>query len=377
MKQVQWSNLTTILQRRIRYRIARGGLLFTLALVLVGAGAVVSANNLLFVIVAAMLATLLISGLVSRLVLAALEMELLLPEHITARQKATARVRLRNLKHWMPSFSIRVAGEPPDPVLVTPLYIPVIPGRRVLEEPVTVFFPRRGAHTENLFVFSTRFPFGFLEKTAMVTLRRETVVYPSLEPQAGFEELLAGIQGDVESNHLGWGTDFYRIRPYDASESAHHIDWKLSAHTGALQVREFASDEQRTVEIFLDLSDRAPQDWFEHAVECCAYLAWELAGRGMTVWFRSQEFAARCPEEADIYTILRFLALANLRHIRHVPPNESDSFYQILFSAEPEEFLQVGWTPARVLDTNALAAVDDSRRSSDRPDYAATGPANA
>jgi len=57
----------------------------------------------------------------------------------------------------------------------------VIPSRRTLEEPVELEFPRRGAHTENLFVFTTRFPFGFLEKTAMIRLRRETVVYPSIE----------------------------------------------------------------------------------------------------------------------------------------------------------------------------------------------------
>ena len=36
--------------RRVRYRITKGGVLFTLAVIFVGVAAVVSANNLLFLI---------------------------------------------------------------------------------------------------------------------------------------------------------------------------------------------------------------------------------------------------------------------------------------------------------------------------------------
>lgn len=341
---------------RIRHRVARGGVLFAFALLLVGLAAAVSANNLLFLIVAAMLATLLISGLVSRLVLAGLELELILPEHISARRKTAARMRLRNTKRWMPSFSILVAGDGPSPILAVPMYFPVVPGGRALEEPLDVIFPRRGAHMENLFVFSTSFPFGFLEKTALVTLRRETVVYPCIDPQPGFEDLLTGIMGEIESNSLGPGTDFYRIRPYEPTESARHVDWRSTAHTGDLQVREFARDEQRTVEIFLDLSLGAPPEWFEQAVECCAFLAWELARQNLTVCLLSQGFRARCPDEDDVYTILRFLAFAEPQHNRRpLPPSENGSF-QILLSAAPDSFLDEGWRPARMLGLDAFPA---------------------
>ena len=81
-------------RKHIRYKITWAGALFTLTLLCVGAAAALSANNLLFLIVAAMLATLLVSGLVSRLCLAGLELELLLPEHISARRGMPARVVL-------------------------------------------------------------------------------------------------------------------------------------------------------------------------------------------------------------------------------------------------------------------------------------------
>jgi uncharacterized protein (DUF58 family) len=355
---MRWARLAATVRRRIRYKIARGGILFTLALVLVGAAALVSANNLLFLIVAAMLATLLVSGFVSRLVLAGLQIELALPEHISARAKTPAILRLRNWKRWMPSFSIRVSGTGKDQTLTEALYFPVIPGRVTLEERVELEFPRRGVHTDNLFVFTTRFPFGFLEKTAMVHLKRETVVYPSIAPQPEFEWLLAGITGELETHFRGRGTDFYRIRPYEVSESARHVDWKSTAHTGDLQVREFAREQQRTVEIFLDRNVDAV--WFERAVECCAYLAWELGQNQISVQFRSQGFSGCFPDETDVYTILKFLAFVQpLADDRPYSPFD-DSSFQILVSSSPQRFIDAGWAPAHLVDRSVLAGADGS-----------------
>ena len=72
------------LQRGVKYRVTRGGFLFTLAMALVAAAAIASANNLLFLVVATMLSVLLMSGLVSRLGLAGLELDFALPEHVSA-----------------------------------------------------------------------------------------------------------------------------------------------------------------------------------------------------------------------------------------------------------------------------------------------------
>jgi hypothetical protein len=74
-----WHHLRAFIAGRIRYKVTRGGLLFTFAILVVAVSAILSANNLLFLIVAAMMATLLISGLISRLCLAGLELEFQLP----------------------------------------------------------------------------------------------------------------------------------------------------------------------------------------------------------------------------------------------------------------------------------------------------------
>ncbi|HEX4133596.1 MAG TPA: DUF58 domain-containing protein [Bryobacteraceae bacterium] len=308
---------------RLRYRITRGGFLFVTALALTGAGAFLSGNNLLFLVFSAMMALLLVSGFISRLVLAGLELELLLPEHVSARMVSSARIRLRNLKRLTPSFSIELSG---SSILKDPVYFPLVPGHGTVEAAVQIVFPRRGRHNEDLFVISTKFPFGFLHRSTTVTLRRETIVYPAFEPRVGMEALLDSIYGEIESHSRGDGRDFYRIRPYETYDNARHVDWKSTAHTGNLQVREFSRDRERTVEVFFDRRI-APgeQERFEELVENCAFFAWELCEHGeheVRLWIRSQRFALALPEEGEIYDLLKFLAL--VEPIVLLRPDETD-----------------------------------------------------
>jgi uncharacterized protein (DUF58 family) len=355
---MNWEQLRQTLTRRIHYKITRGGVLFTIAILVVGMAAIVSANNLLFLIVATMLATLLVSGLVSRLCLAGLELDFLVPEHVPAGRSVPGKLFVRNQKWLMPSFSIRVEGvrDAASPVLRTGVYFPLIAGGATLEEIVEVRFPRRGAYRQNGFAFSTAFPFGFLEKSARVTLRKEMIVYPSIDPQPGFDDLFAGIAGEIETHYRGLGRDFYRIRPYEAFESARHVDWKASAKTGAVQVREFAREQEQTVEMFLD-RDCPPgaEAWFEHAIDCCAFLAWRLSNQGAAIHFRSNAFEFRQPEDGDIYTILKYLALVSPQAGNAPEPPLDDTTYKVVFTAAPRRFTEAGWVGARILSPDVLS----------------------
>jgi uncharacterized protein (DUF58 family) len=346
---------------------------FTGAILLVAFAAFVSANNLLFLMLAAMLGTLLVSGFVSRMGLAGLELDLVLPEHISARRKLIGRLHIQNAKRWMPSFSIRLTGSGAG--LSSDLYQPLIPGGATVEESVQLFFEKRGAYSENTFRCATRFPFGFTERHVNVTLRREVLVYPCVDPQPGFEELLAQIQGDIASPYRGRGSDFYRIRPYEAFESARHVDWRATAHTGDLQVREFAREEETLVWVFLDLNvgeGEREREWFERAVDCCAFLAWRLLQRDGRMRFQTQGFDMQVPEEGDAYTILKYLAAVSpLR--RAVPPvAHVENTLQIAFTADRSHLRDTGWETARVVDPELLASAIDDRDGAS-PDNRAGG----
>jgi hypothetical protein len=236
----------------------------------------------------------------------------------------------------------------------------VIPGGAVVEESVELYFPRRGAHSERSFQFSTRFPFGFAERRELVTARHDVVVYPCLDPQPGFEGLLASVRGEMEALQRGRGHDFYRIRPYEALESARHVDWKATAHTGNLQVREFARDQDDRVLIYFDLDASLENEaWFETAVDCAAFLAFRLAERGAHLRFQTQEFDLTLPDEGDIYMVLKYLALVTPRKGKPpLAPDDTASFH-IVFSANPERMSALGWgmgesRGARLLDLDAL-----------------------
>jgi uncharacterized protein (DUF58 family) len=353
-----WRQTREALVRRLRYRVTRGGLLFSLALLAIASAAVVSTNNLLFLIAAAMLATMLVSGLVSRLCLAALELDFQVPDHVPAGRTVPAKLFVRNSKWLTPSFSIRIdpVRDPNSPTLKSGVYFPVIAGRAILEETVEVRFPRRGAYRQNTFAFSTAFPFGFLEKSARVTLRRDMIVYPSIDPKPGFDDLLAGVRGEMETHYRGLGRDFYRIRPYEALESAKHVDWKATAHVGSLQVREFAREEEQTLEVFLDRNAPPEFDaWFEEAVDCCAFLCWRLSNQGISVHFRSQGYDFRQPEDGDIYAILRYLALTQPQPIEGVEPPFEETSYKMVFTPSPSRYAEAGWMGARMLGPDLLS----------------------
>jgi len=125
------------------------------------------------------------------------------------------------------------------------------------------------------------------------------------------------------------------------------VDWKATAHTGALQIREFAREEEPLVEVLLDIE--VPDEhraWFEYAIECCAYLVWHLSQREARVRFASQEMTTTVPATGDVYRILKYLALVSPRFGSPPPgPAEEGSFY-IVFSANAGKYEQTGWSRA-------------------------------
>jgi uncharacterized protein (DUF58 family) len=286
--------------------------------------------------------------------LAGLELELQLPDHITARSRTTARIRLGNEKSWLPSFSIHLAGAK-DSIYSSRLYFPLLPAGKKVEMPVEVTFQRRGLHTENSFQLESRFPFGFAQRTVDLMLHRDVIVYPSLDPRPEFIELLAEVRGEIDAFARGHGSDFYRIRPYVSNESARHVDWRATAHTGELKVREFAREQEPVVEIYLDLFIPAGgESWFEEAVEGCAYLCWQLARRGGRVRLRTHAWDRRLPEEADVYNMLEFLALVSplVEQKRKHPfgsPSEEHGIL-VVFTLSPQLAAGAGWLGAHLRD---------------------------
>src|SRR5208282_460254 len=90
------------------YDVTRAGVIYILISVVIGIAAINTGNNLLYVVVAALLSAILVSGVASALVLRNLELDVQLPDHVFARRPMLARLFLRNASSCLPSFSVRV-----------------------------------------------------------------------------------------------------------------------------------------------------------------------------------------------------------------------------------------------------------------------------
>src|SRR5258708_4268205 len=93
-----WRRLRSLWPGALRQQVTRTGMVYAFATIVIATAAFLSANDLLFLVSAAMIAVLGVSGFVSKLGLAGLELDILLPEHISARRKIRGGVRLKNLK---------------------------------------------------------------------------------------------------------------------------------------------------------------------------------------------------------------------------------------------------------------------------------------
>src|SRR5262249_39864286 len=92
----------------VRTTVTVEGLFFVVLLVVIGFAAWNTANNLLYLILSAMLAFLFTANLISRLSLADLSIQLRFPDHIFADETATLSVTDTNHKRIIPTFSLIV-----------------------------------------------------------------------------------------------------------------------------------------------------------------------------------------------------------------------------------------------------------------------------
>jgi hypothetical protein len=283
-------------------------------------------------------------------VLRGLEGELRLPEHVFAGTAFSGAILLRNRRRWAPAFSISVVGinkeratkhwqwtpakfsfppgrqagkqwlEIPDrrlrrvPKTPSPpaifqgsVYFPYVPPKAELSAELELLFDRRGRYQQDKLGLATRFPFAFLRKTRRVALAREIVVYPSVEPPDEFFQVLPLITGEFESFTRGRGSDLYRIREYMPEDSARHVDWKATAKSGSLKVREFSREDDRKLRIVFDnpAPGVVPQPAYENAVRLAASLAWHFARENTTLSFAAPDYNGT----NEIHSFLSYLAL--------------------------------------------------------------------
>jgi uncharacterized protein (DUF58 family) len=255
--------------------ITTGGGIFVTILVVVGFAAWNTGNNLLFMILSLLCSSLFVGGAAARASLRDLIVSARFPDHIFAGEAAPVIVTLRNAKRVLPSFSVLVEARGPNeevekskrrqrrPRFTTrPLaYFTYIPRHIAAEQRVEQLFTSRGHVLINGFELSTRFPFGFFRFRRRLRARNvDIVVYPMPQPVGDELHLLPTYAGHMASARRGVGQDLFSLRDYQPQDDLRHIDWKATARSRNLTVREFTAEDERRITIVLDTRDLSEID---------------------------------------------------------------------------------------------------------------------
>jgi uncharacterized protein (DUF58 family) len=399
------------------YDVTRAGIVYVLVTLVIGIAALNTGNNLLYIVVAAMLAALLVSGYVSAWVLRYLDLDVRLPEHIYAGRPVFGRIVVGNVRRLLPSFSVRVVSRlkkkkkaskqwqwepttfafpfnrpaeqqwlklpdrrlrrvtvlpPPPGILQGMAYFPFIPAKSEASADLELKFDRRGCYQEDSFGLATQFPFAFFTKTRHVALRREVIVYPRIEPTQQLLETLPRVRGEWESFVQGRGSDLYRIREYMPEDSARHVDWKATAKSGSLKVREFAREDERRICIMFDnpLAGAIREKDYEKAIDFTASLAWHFANENAEVSFVAPGHA----RTRDLHEFLAWLAIIEpVRRSGEAASGEisvDDALRQMIVTGADEYNIVVTARPRRSIPeplwhSSYFVFVGDSRNASE------------
>lgn len=246
--------------------VTGGGLIFVLILFVVGFAAWNTGNNLLFLVFSLLSSTLFVGGVAARASLRDLIVSARFPDHIFAGEAAPVIVTLRNAKRVLPSFSILVEARGPADFVAghnakrrhrfskrALAYFTYVPHYAAAEQRVEQLFPKRGHVIINGFELSTRFPFGFFRFRRRLRARNvEIVVYPKPEAVGDELHLLPMYAGRMASVRRGVGQDLFSLRDYQPQDDLRHIDWKATARSRNLTVREFTAEDERRITIVFD-----------------------------------------------------------------------------------------------------------------------------
>lgn len=246
--------------------ITSGGAIFVLVLLIVGFAAWNTGNNLLFLVFSLLVSTLFVGGVAARASLRDLIVSARFPDHIFAGEDAPVIVTLRNAKRVLPSISIFVEARGPvaekEPRRRKRFekrqlaYFSYVPHNAAAEQRVTQLFEKRGHVLITGFEVSTRFPYGFFRFRRRLRARDvDIVVYPKPQPVGDELHLLPAYAGQMPSLRRGTGQDLFSLRDYKPQDDLRHIDWKATARSRNLTVREFTAEDERRITIVLDTRD--------------------------------------------------------------------------------------------------------------------------
>jgi uncharacterized protein (DUF58 family) len=323
-------------------RVTKEGKHFILLIFITGFAALNTGNNLLYLLAAALLSLIVVSGLLSELSLSRVALTTQTPVHFSAGQPGAIRISLHNQKKLVPSFSLGITGllqpavpfiserrkgslwwkikmtltgRSAPPTYFQEAYFIKVSAQKMASQLLQVTFPKRGCYRLEGFKLSTAFPFGLFIKSSAREDPRELWVYPKVHPISRELFSKAAMESAYVSERIGQAAGFNHFREYHLGDDRRMIHWKLSARQGRWIIKEREREEGGEWTLFFsNVAPAARTDaWnrtFERAIEEVASLAAFLLNAGRHVGLKTLSETIAPGEGADhLDLLLKRLAL--------------------------------------------------------------------
>jgi uncharacterized protein (DUF58 family) len=263
-------------------RPTREGVRFLLATALIALAALNTGNNFIYLILGMLLSVLLLSYLLLRINLSGLHIKVEADHPVFAGSETFFRISVKNKKRWLRSYSLKVVL--PQGLLAEEQsgYVPFVGASSTEFSEVSLIFRRRGHFSYGDFMLQSSFPFIFFKRSVKVPVSGDVIVYPRLR-EVELDAFKRGSAGESTTSMPGRSDDLLMIREFRDGDDFKHINWKASARSKGLMVREFTAHEPRTITIVLDNSAPAEEFAFERGVSFAASVAWQMGLAGYMV----------------------------------------------------------------------------------------------
>ena len=256
--------------RRIRF--TTGGVLFSVGSLAIGGAAINTGNNLLYLLLGAMLGFIALSGWLSERVLRRLEIRRHNPRGVTVEKPIRITYYVSNRKRLFPTLTLYLFEKGlPEPAFVS---------RVGASESVTVVsenrFLQRGVYPLETLTLSTSFPFGWFTKERDVPLPGELVIWPRSDRPVRLPVPPGGRGRPQFSDSSGAAPgargEYRGLREYRVGDDPRDIHWRTTAKIGRPVIREYDLDTTEIVRICLDTRGE-PGAAAEVAIEIAAAVA--------------------------------------------------------------------------------------------------------
>lgn len=288
----------------------------------VALAAVNTGNNLLYLVFAAMLTLILVSGVLSESSLRSLEVQRRIDDRVFSNRPAAGTWVLRSTRGRVPHLAIELGEGAAGHARIAGSGVATVPWLRAgaQESRRGIWtFRGRGIHRLDRVRVSTTWPFGILRKWYEVLAQEEILVFP--EPAEEWDDvardLPAGTGAEADASRQGATGDLRGLRDHRPGEDLRLVHWRSTARLRRRVAVEREAEAAGRMEVRVDRpgqGDAASRgEEFERRLSKATAAVLAATGRGA-------EIVLVLPEgplppvrgEAGLDLLLRRLALAEL-----------------------------------------------------------------